>query len=168
MSLYLGKKEIPGVNIGGGTDNHDLLINRDLPDQHPIESITGLKSELDNKLPLTGGLMQGKINMGNYGISNLPDAIADREPVTLKQLKDAISGIGTVFNFKGSKPTYGSRPQKDNKIGDVWFVEDESVGYIWIEKNGIFQWEKFGPPVDLSGYLQKSELASSIRYAFDT
>ena len=28
------------------TNDHNLLINRDLPNQHPIEAITGLKEEL--------------------------------------------------------------------------------------------------------------------------
>lgn len=31
----------------GGTRNHSLLINRDLPDQHPISAITGLEEALD-------------------------------------------------------------------------------------------------------------------------
>lgn len=34
----------------GGTSKHDKLINRDLPDQHPIESITKLQPTLDDKI----------------------------------------------------------------------------------------------------------------------
>ncbi len=30
-----------------GTSDYSKLINRDLPDQHPIEAITGLENELD-------------------------------------------------------------------------------------------------------------------------
>ena len=30
-----------------GTQNHNKLFNRDLPDQHPISSITGLQERLD-------------------------------------------------------------------------------------------------------------------------
>lgn len=36
------------VRIGG--NKHDELINRDLPDQHPIESITKLQTTLDDKI----------------------------------------------------------------------------------------------------------------------
>lgn len=36
---------------GSGTNDHSALINRDLPDQHPIESITGLREELDKLTP---------------------------------------------------------------------------------------------------------------------
>lgn len=31
-----------------GITEHNLLSNRDLPDQHPIDAITGLRDELDN------------------------------------------------------------------------------------------------------------------------
>ena len=34
-------------NGGGGTDDHNALRNRDLPDQHPISAITGLESALE-------------------------------------------------------------------------------------------------------------------------
>lgn len=33
---------------GGGTFDHSLLINRELPDQHPIEAITGLSEALES------------------------------------------------------------------------------------------------------------------------
>lgn len=35
-----------GVNNGAGTYNHDDLLNRELPDQHPISAITGLEDRL--------------------------------------------------------------------------------------------------------------------------
>ena len=37
------------TSAGGGTKRHELLVNRDLPDQHPISAITELENEL-NKL----------------------------------------------------------------------------------------------------------------------
>ena len=33
---------------GSGVDSHELLLNRDLPNQHPIESITDLRETLDS------------------------------------------------------------------------------------------------------------------------
>ena len=32
---------------GIGIDSHEMLLNRELPDQHPIDSITGLRDALD-------------------------------------------------------------------------------------------------------------------------
>ena len=37
-----------GVAADGGTYDHNKLENRDLPDQHPISSITGLQEALDD------------------------------------------------------------------------------------------------------------------------
>lgn len=39
-----------GSGGGGGTAYHDLLLNLDYPDQHPIAAVTGLQSALDTKL----------------------------------------------------------------------------------------------------------------------
>ena len=38
------------IASGGGTLDHDRLVNRDATDQHPIDAITGLRKELDSKL----------------------------------------------------------------------------------------------------------------------
>ena len=54
------------VTSGSGTTDHSRLINRAEADQHPIEAITGLRSELDSKLnsttalPLIEESLQGK------------------------------------------------------------------------------------------------------------
>lgn len=37
-----------GVKSSMGTDKHDKLLNRDLPDQHPIGAITGLQEILNH------------------------------------------------------------------------------------------------------------------------
>ena len=42
------KEEVP---TEGGTTDHNKLENRDLPNQHPIGSITGLQTALDGKQP---------------------------------------------------------------------------------------------------------------------
>jgi hypothetical protein len=39
--------EINFKNVLATEKRHDILDNRDLPDQHPIEAITGLRDELD-------------------------------------------------------------------------------------------------------------------------
>lgn len=51
---------------GGGSADHNRLINRDLENQHPIEAVTGLRQELDSKLnsktamPLIDEAISGK------------------------------------------------------------------------------------------------------------
>ena len=54
------------VTGGSGTTDHSRLVNRAAPDQHPVEAITGLRSELDSKLdsntalPLIDKALTGK------------------------------------------------------------------------------------------------------------
>jgi len=44
-------KELSGsVAAGGGVKDHERLINRDKPNQHPIDAITDLRKELNSKL----------------------------------------------------------------------------------------------------------------------
>lgn len=51
LAAMLNQDESGNIGVtgsgSGGTTNHAVLSNRDLPDQHPIESITGLTSALD-------------------------------------------------------------------------------------------------------------------------
>lgn len=44
------KLKSAAISGGGGSTDHSRLINRASEDQHPIEAITGLRTELDSKL----------------------------------------------------------------------------------------------------------------------
>lgn len=117
------------------------------------------KDDLNTKLSLAGGSMEGDIDMGAYHINNLSPATTDNQAVTYSQLKSVIASVGTYFNLKGSKSTYDELPTTDNNIGDVWYVEEDSVGYLWLEDTtGTIRWEELGKTIDLSGYLPKSDL----------
>lgn len=49
--LYIEDEEHSlNVDTSMGTYKHNLLINRELEDQHPIEAITGLREELDQRV----------------------------------------------------------------------------------------------------------------------
>lgn len=61
-------------------------------------------------------------------------------------------GIGSVFQLKGSKPTYADLPASGNAIGDVWYVIADSVGYIWLNDGTTDRWEQLGMEIDLSVY----------------
>lgn len=79
--------------------------------------------------------------------------------INAKQLNVAIQGLGTVFRIKGSKQLAAELPSTGNTIGDVWYVSDESVGYIWINDGTKERWEQLGLPIDLTNYALKSDLA---------
>lgn len=71
-------------------------------------------------------------------------------------------GLTSVFNLKGSKPTYTALPATGNVIGDVWYVVDESVGYIWLNDGTTNRWEQLGLSVDLSNYVTTEALATAL------
>lgn len=82
--------------------------------------------------------------------------------VTPKQLKTAVDGLGSVFTLKGSVPNVASLPQSGNQIGDVYYVVSESVGYIWLNDGTTDRWEQLGLPIDLSSYVQFSDIINAL------
>ena len=65
-AIYLGPSSSSGGGSGGGTNDHAQLVNRTLPNQHTIESITGLIEALRSELPL------GKIDLLPFRSIDLP------------------------------------------------------------------------------------------------
>ena len=79
---------------------------------------------------------------------------------TMSDVTAAVQGIGTVFTIKGTKATYAEiEAVVDPAEGDVWCCSADSSEYFYTSSN---TWEKFGVTTDLSGYLQKSELADNV------
>lgn len=73
-------------------------------------------------------------------------------------LREQIESLGVLFTYKGEVATIQDLPAENNKLGDVWYVDSEQAGYIWLEKNGVAQWEEFGPAIDLSEYAKQEDL----------
>lgn len=76
----------------------------------------------------------------------------------IQALKDQIDSLGVLFTYKGEVATIQDLPATDNKPGDVYYVDNEQSEYIWIEKSGVYQWEQFGPAIDLSEYAKQQDL----------
>ena len=76
----------------------------------------------------------------------------------IQALKDQIDSLGVLFTYKGEVATIQDLPDTDNKPGDVYYVDSEQSGYIWLEKSGVYQWEQFGPAIDLSEYAKQEDL----------
>ena len=75
----------------------------------------------------------------------------------------SLSDLGTVFTLKGGVATVSDLPATGNSIGDVYYVENLSAGFIWITStaypNGY--WEELGETIDLSNYIEKPTGATS-------
>lgn len=64
----------------------------------------------------------------------------------------SLDEIGTVFTLKGGVATVGDLPASGNSVGDVYYVEAVSAGYIWLtsssQPNGY--WEELGETFDVT------------------
>ena len=73
-------------------------------------------------------------------------------------VSSAISALGTVFNYKGTKATTSALPTgSSNHTGDVWIVEADNSEYVWTGTD----WEPLGVTVDLSGYALSSAIPTA-------
>lgn len=76
----------------------------------------------------------------------------------IQTLKDQIDSLGVLFTYKGEVATIQDLPVTNNKPGDVYYVDNEQSEYVWLEKSGVYQWEEFGPAIDLSEYAKQEDL----------
>ena len=84
--------------------------------------------------------------LSGYGITD-----AYTKTQTDSAIGTAISGLGKVLNYKGTKSATSNLPTSGNKEGDVWIVTADNSEHVW---NGS-AWEKLGTTTDLSGYMDK-------------
>lgn len=137
--------------------------------QAPIQTVNGktgtvvLVASDVGALSSAGGELSGNLVMNSNKITGVATGTSATDAVNKQQLDNAIAGLGTVFDLKGSKTAVSNLPSTGNQVGDVWFVEEVEAGYIWITNtehpNGT--WEQFGAPIDLTGYLTKAGLAQT-------
>lgn len=165
---------------------NDINMSLRLPASSPasieLVGVDNTKSqkmiELGEGLVLDNGVLKAT---GSNGTTNVPNAsnstagiikiATDAEAssgtnelvaVNPKQLKTAIDGLGTVFDLKGTKSTTSALPASGNTIGDVWYVTSEQVAYIWLNDGTSTKWEQFGAPIDLSGYIQTTDIVNNL------
>ena len=74
-----------------------------------------------------------------------------------------LSSLGTALDYKGAVPTENDLPN-DASAGDVYVVSEDGKSYAY---NGS-TWDELGSDIDMSLFLMKSELASSVGNATDT
>ena len=81
----------------------------------------------------------------------------DSDFQTSSDVNSAISSaLTTVMNYKGNVATTANLPATGNKNGDVYHVTDNGGEYAW---NGS-AWEELGSTVDLSGYVETSDMSA--------
>ena len=89
-------------------------------------------------------------------VGSLEEIVGDGGDID-ERISEAIeSALTTVLDYKGTKATVAELPTSGNKNGDVWHVIENDGEYAW---NGT-EWEEIGSTVDLTGYVQSSEMVA--------
>lgn len=69
------------------------------------------------------------------------------------------TAVGSVYRVKGSVANYNALPKDNVTIGDVYNLEDTGANYV--ATSATPDWDKLSETVDLSGYLTKTDAAST-------
>lgn len=155
------KTKLAGIAEGATVDDHkwnDVELNTGVtymsnPKIPALSSNTSKQAFLIDvsQTPSTRAIAQ--YDTDSYLKSTTPAASDSSTKVaTTAFVSNAVSSLGSVLNYKGTKATVAELPSTGNETGDVWIVTADSSEHVW---NGS-AWEKFGPTVDLSGYVPTS------------
>ena len=71
--------------------------------------------------------------------------------------------LAGALNYKGTKATVLDLPVSGNTQGDIWHVTADGSEWAW---NGT-QWEELGTAIDLSGYVEESEVSLATNAQID-
>lgn len=98
---------------------------------------------------------KGSTNYTTYTKAALDSSLgakADASSVYTKtEIDQKLTG---AMNYKGTKATTSALPSSGNATGDVWHVTADGSEWAW---NGS-AWEELGTAIDLSGYVEESEI----------
>lgn len=97
-----------------------------------------------------GGGGGGSDNAVLYTQQTLTDAQQEQARANIGAV--SLDEIGTVFTLKGGVASVEDLPASGNSVGDVYYVEAVSAGYIWLtsasQPNGY--WEELGETFDVT------------------
>lgn len=150
----------------------------DVPNVAAVKAYVGqqITAGVENKVDKVAGKQLStedyttaeKTKLGTYPenyttVTALIDAKADPSDITDAlnnyYTKGEVDGmVASVFTYKGTKATESELPQSEQKVGDVWHVDEGSKEFAW---DGT-QWEELGGVIDLSGYYTKEETDGAI------
>jgi len=114
-------------------------------------------------------VLTGKLTVGTVGSNSMDVATIGQLPTSTSQLtndsgfqtatdvSNAIaSSLTTVMDYKGTVATVADLPATGNKNGDVYHVTADNGEYAW---DGT-KWEPIGGVVDLSGYVEDTDMSA--------
>lgn len=113
----------------------------------------GLSITEDGILSATGGGTADAVEWEN--VVGKPEDLLKAGDVYSKEEVDA--KVNAVYKFKGSVENLAALPTEGNTLGDVYNLKDTGMNVAWDGSN----WDYLGIDVDLSGYVQTSDLVEA-------
>lgn len=151
------------TNTNQLTNGAGFITSADVPTNvSELTNDSGYQTASDVSTAISGKA-DSATTLAGYGITDAYTKTQTQNYVTglgyqtASDVSSAISSaISTVMDYKGTKATVSALPSSGNKNGDVWHVTETDGEYAW---NGT-EWEELGSTIDLSGYVQASELVA--------
>ena len=98
---------------------------------------------------------KGSTNYTTYTKAALDSSLGAKADASSVYTKTEIDQkLPGATNYKGTKATTSALPSSGNATGDVWHVTADGSEWAW---NGS-AWEELGTAIDLSGYVEESEI----------
>lgn len=119
----------------------------------------GLSITADGILSATGGGTADAVEWEN--VVGKPEDLLKAGDVYSKEEVDA--KVNAVYKFKGSVENLAALPTENNTLGDVYNLQDTGMNVAWDGSN----WDYLGIDVDLSGYVQASDLVEATNEQID-
>ena len=168
LNKFVAQEEGKGLSANDFTDVQkeklESLENYVLPQASAdvaggVKIGAGLSITADGILSATGGGTADSVEWEN--VVGKPENLVQANDVYTKDVvytKDEVDAkVNAVYKFKGSVENLAALPTEDNTLGDVYNLKDTGMNVAWDGSN----WDYLGIDVDLSGYVQASDLVEA-------
>ena len=131
-----------------------------------IKAGAGVEVTEDGTLNATGGGTADAVDWSN--VQNKPTKLSEFQNdsgfQTASDVQSAInSAVSSAYKYKGSVANQEALPQSP-EVGDVYNLEDTGANVAW---DGT-KWDNLGMTIDLSGYVQETDLVAITNQEIDT
>lgn len=157
LTIRVGDLET-AVGSGGSVDNKISAAIEDLD-----SSVAATTNQAISAVTLTDGKITASSKITVPTNTNQLTNGAGFQ--TASDVSSAIAtALSAAMTYKGTKTAVNELPSSGNAIGDVWHVSATGGEYAWDGTN----WQELGSIMDLSGYVEDTDLVSITSSEIDT
>lgn len=169
LDTKVDKEEGKGLSTNDYSDDDRQKVSNIVDYVTTMRSTTSMNTmglTLDKKNVITGSIYSTRSVTFNSASSKSAGVLTasyfeklDALPSAEELDQKINTAIGSVYRVKGSVANYEALPKQNVNIGDVYNLEDTGANYV--ATSSTPDWDKLSETVDLSGYLTKTDAAST-------